>query len=74
MNNQTHPILPNSNGTRTEPPKNAGPPARIKRRKEEDVHQTGNGRIRVIVTSLKRKKKSLARIEKKKDKIPRTRS
>jgi hypothetical protein len=41
---------------------------------EEDVHQTGNGRIRVIVTSLKRKKKSLARIEKKKDKIPRTRS
>jgi hypothetical protein len=33
MNNQTHPILPNSNGTRTEPPKNAGPPARIKRRR-----------------------------------------
>jgi hypothetical protein len=73
MNNQTHPILPNSNGTRTEPPKNAGPPARIKRRRRRCASNWKRADPRDR-DEFKKKKKSLARIEKKKDKIPRTRS
>jgi hypothetical protein len=74
MNNQTHPILPNSNGRRTEPLKKCGSSSQNKKKERRRCASNWKRADPRDRDEFKKKKKSLARIEKKKDKIPRTRS